>query len=511
MPQKCTTYSLFLIIALVSAALTSCSRKVRLSLTGTSLVSKPVDWQAVKSNATVYPKENKEAVEQWIDARKDGHKRTDFNLSTDAGEIPLTIDASKVPEFEQFDKIHLARAINVKNGLRIDIAHERGLGIPLVGRIPHTDKNNMIPKRGLWMPITAALVPGIDQAIIQIIDPTVSDKFPFSNTPASYDLTAPLALDIRNRQKDLQRLKALVNYDKFFPESGINRVFGFSANKTPVILVHGVFSSSTTWNNTINELLGDPVVRQNYEFWTYGYPTGAPIPYLSLRLREAVDEVVEYRKARGAHQKVILIGHSMGGLMSKAITQSTGHSIWDQLFTVSPNSLPIPDDQRQLWKNMFILEPIPEVSRVVFTATPHRGARGASSPPGKVIEKIIRLPENIELAVNNLNSNHSEYLTPLGKHLLSNFPNSIRHMQKDSEIGKIFEAISLNPNVRYHSYIGSTKGLEVPVEEMTDGIVERSSASITGVESERIYKSGHGVHTNWQTITDLKRVLGSLQ
>lgn len=495
-----------LMIMLITSTMTSCSRKVRLSYGGTSLITKPVDWQAVQSKPNAFQKENQEAIEQWVDARKGGKKRSDFSLLTQTGEIPLTIDATRVPGFDQFDKIYLAQGIKVKNGLRKDTA-DLGVGIPLVGRIPNQGKNGMIPKRGLWMPITASLLPGIDQAIIQVIDPTVNLRFPFHNQPASYDLTAPLALDIKDRQKDFQKLKALINYDKFDEQSGMNLLFGFSAEKTPVILVHGIFSSSTTWNNTINELLADPLVRQNYEFWTYGYPTGAPIPYLSYRLRDAVSEVIEYRRERGANQKVIVFGHSMGGLMAKVLTQDSEYAIWDQLFKVAPSDLPVSKQQQQLWKNLFIFKPIPEIEKVVFTATPHRGASGASSAPGKVMEKLIRLPAEMKQAINDLNATQAQSLTPLGKKLFSDFPNSMRHMQKDSEMGKLFEMISLNPNVSYHTYIGSKKGLNVPEAEMTDGIVEHSSASIPGVESEQVYHSGHGVHINEGAIMDMKQVL----
>ena len=42
---------------------------------------------------------------------------------------------------------------------------------------------------------------------------------------------------------------------------------------------------------TINGLQADPEIRKHYQFWVFGYPTGNPILYSALRLREELAKV----------------------------------------------------------------------------------------------------------------------------------------------------------------------------------------------------------------------------
>jgi len=98
----------------------------------------------------------------------------------------------------------------------------------------------------------------------------------------------------------------------------------------------GFFSSKFVWRNTISSLLQDPQIRRNYQFWAFSYPTGNPISYSALRLRE---DVAFAQKQFGLSQGIVLIGHSMGGLLCQMQVTSSGRTIWNEVFGTKPQEL----------------------------------------------------------------------------------------------------------------------------------------------------------------------------
>src|SRR3954453_21212192 len=105
----------------------------------------------------------------------------------------------------------------------------------------------------------------------------------------------------------------------------------YSRGKITVILIHGFGSSPKSRPPMIEALEADPSLRERFQFWTFGYATGAPILYSAHLLRQ------ELRAARGrlapdgtdpALDQMILVGHSMGGLLSKMMAQDSRSDLW---------------------------------------------------------------------------------------------------------------------------------------------------------------------------------------
>ena len=62
----------------------------------------------------------------------------------------------------------------------------------------------------------------------------------------------------------------------------------------------------------INSLREDSWIRKHYQFWVYSYPTGYPYPYSAMLLRRDLEGI---KRAFPGHKRIILIGHSMGGMI----------------------------------------------------------------------------------------------------------------------------------------------------------------------------------------------------
>ena len=96
----------------------------------------------------------------------------------------------------------------------------------------------------------------------------------------------------------------------------------FEPGKIPVVMVHGLMSSPLAWIPMLNELLREPDIQQHYQFMLYLYPTGMPVPIAASGLRDSLEEARRQfnpNNADPAFGKMVLVGHSMGGLLSHAI------------------------------------------------------------------------------------------------------------------------------------------------------------------------------------------------
>ena len=70
----------------------------------------------------------------------------------------------------------------------------------------------------------------------------------------------------------------------------------------------------------VNDLLEDREIRDHYEFWFFTYNTGNPIPISANVLRHALEDAVKSLggvKADPALGRIVVIGHSQGGLLTK--------------------------------------------------------------------------------------------------------------------------------------------------------------------------------------------------
>ena len=97
--------------------------------------------------------------------------------------------------------------------------------------------------------------------------------------------------------------------------------------RIPVVLVHGTASSPLRWADMVNDLLEDKDIRDHYEFWFFTYNTGNPIPVSANVLRHALENAVRSLggvQADPALGRMVVIGHSQGGLLTKLISIDSG-------------------------------------------------------------------------------------------------------------------------------------------------------------------------------------------
>ena len=434
-------------------------------------------------------------------------------VTTAQGNVKIEVRADDVLSHQPIDQVVPAEFLRVKRGFDSDVFVD-GVGAPLIVRQPRTDQNRMIPESGLWFPVTAVLnLDKPSRPVLELIDPTRQRVLPYGNPrlALSADYTASFARDFYDRQRLIPDLGALFKFEKYADRMGLHRVSSFDPDKQVCILIHGIYSSPSTWEITLNEFYKAPELREKYEFWTFGYPTGALIPYLSAELRDDIRKLRAFRASEGARDNsMIIVGHSMGGLLAKSMTQSGGDSDWNKLFKVPIEDLRVSPEYRETLRRMIYYEPMPGIEKVIFCSTPHRGSRIAAKPGGQLAATLVQVPVNLAQAGSEILNDAERSLTPLGWQIAKGNVTSINQLQPGSPLTEGYLNKPLNPSVRYFSVIGSkfSPDKEVPLEKVTDGVVDYSSAHIEGVEEEvLVYGVPHGMHREPEGIMELVRLM----
>jgi hypothetical protein len=254
-----------------------------------------------------------------------------------------------------------------------------------------------------------------------------------------------------------------------------------------------------------NRVLADPDIRSRYQFWFFQYDSGNPILLSSLHLREALSGAVARLDPEGkdpALRRMVLIGHSQGGLLVKVQGISSGDRIWNSVSRKPLDQLELSDQSRELLRRGMFVEPLPEVARMVFICTPHRGSFVAGRNfIANVVRKLLTLPFALTGIPAELNRNRDALVAGVNPVV----PSAVDNMSPRHHFIKTLQEIPVVPSITVNSIIAvDTDG---PVEKGNDGVVEYSSAHIEPVESQLVVKSGHSTQGNPHTIEEVRRVL----
>ena len=81
----------------------------------------------------------------------------------------------------------------------------------------------------------------------------------------------------------------------------------------------------------MNELINDPDLYYRFQFWFFFYNTGNPILYSAAQMRSALRNAVQELDPDGrdpALRRMVLIGHSQGGLVVRLCVVASGDQLW---------------------------------------------------------------------------------------------------------------------------------------------------------------------------------------
>ena len=281
--------------------------------------------------------------------------------------------------------------------------------------------------------------------------------------------------------------------------------------RIPVVFVHGTASSFGRWAEMFNRLAADSRIRSRYEFWFFSYDSGSPIVWSSMLLRESLERAVKLLDPQGTDlglRRMVVIGHSQGGLLTKMTVIDSGTRFWDLSFKRPLESLDVSAETRDILERTSFVTPLPFVKRVVFLATPHHGSAltvgGFAEWVAARLRNFIKMPLKLAAVMADLTTN-PDALVLSSADATPRMPTSLDQMNPRNPFLRTLASIPLAPGVAANSII-SVKG-SGPVEEGGDGVVNYSSAHIDGVESELVVQSSHSLQDRPETVEEVRRIL----
>jgi len=449
---------------------------------------------------------------------------------------------------QQFNELVLAD--DYKRPDEIDHHKPYGLGVPLIG-ISHAQQSGGRRERFLEprhpFAVTAFLrpdlrritrdVPAVDAAsrdvpgllpttpggghigVVELYDPLRVDSIRLASqvVPLETDLAAPMSLVLRPVGRKRIEWGGFFQPEEVQQYAGLYMFEPYRPGKIPLVFVHGLLSGPITWTDLFKDLWADPKIRERYQCWFFLYPTGTPFLDSARRLREGLQSIVdEYGDEDPAVHRMVLVGHSMGGLLSKLQVTGSSGELWSLVSSQSLEEIRTQPQTRELLQGMFFFEPLPAVERVVFIATPHQGSELSQAPIGRLGSLLVRAPQSLlDMQRQLVRDNPSA----INRSIASKVPNSVDLLAADNPLLQTMYRLPFSPRVRLHSIAGTQNdnviGRSALAHFLTgydhepgDGVVTLASTRLPQTHSELLVPATHEkVHRHPLAFEELRRIL----
>lgn len=326
------------------------------------------------------------------------------------------------------------------------------------------------------------------------------------DVPLGANFTAPYGLWLARSGFAMQSIRSLLG------RGGLEspRIFlmqPWDPNRRTVIMLHGLASSPEAWVNVANEVLGDEELRRHYQVWQVYYPTNAPIAVNLMQIRRALDDTIRHFDPQGtapATQHMMLVGHSMGGVIARLLVSSSGDKLWSLVPEGKGLSAMQRAELHQKLAPYLQFSPMPQVDAAVFLATPHRGTPVARHRIARWVAELIRLPFGVLKEITGI----SDLLQQGdgGKGAPLHVSNSVDNLSDTDPFIVATENLPILPAVHYHSIIGLYKP-NGSLQQSSDGVVPYTSAHLAGADSEVVVPSWHSVQETPAAILEIRRIM----
>ena len=407
-----------------------------------------------------------------------------------------------------------------------------GLGVPLIAvrrsDVDASSADEQYYPEGLTFPVTAFFrlkksIPRGSQTErlicnIEFHDPLDQTTIDVAGipTPLETDISTPLAYYLNDPLVGTNTVATFALLDANFGKSfeGLYMLEPYDPKKIPVVMVHGLWSSPITWMEMFNDLRASSDIRDNYQFWFYMYPTGQPFWTSAEDMRE---DLLQVRRELDPGQQsetldqMVLIGHSMGGLVSRLQTIDSGDRFWSLISDRPFSELETDDETRSNLQQVMFFSPDSSVKRVVTIGTPHRGSEFSNSTTQWLGRQFLVLPNMLVGQQEEVVKQNPDYFN--NTELLT-INTSIDSLSPESPFLQEMIASESAPWVKHHNILGVVEAnsfdtwLGMRVVGEGDGIVPVTSAQFEKAESEVVVPAPHQkIHQHPLAILEVQRIL----
>lgn len=381
---------------------------------------------------------------------------------------------------------------------------------------PRPQRSRIRPFSEMPSPAVTLLIrfPGDDlDSLLALRELTISAHDPYDEqgielhglqVPLAANYSAGYGLWLARSGFAKQSLQTLFGREQGITRPHLYLMQPYDPDRRILLMIHGLASSPEAWVNVANEVMGDETLRREFQIWQVYYPTNMPLVLNQSAIRGIFISTLRHFDPQGearASKETVLVGHSMGGVLSRLLVSSADDQLWSWLrenYDLDQQRL---ERAGPRLERMLRFEPLPGVDRVIFIASPHRGTTVAGNRLGRLVSRLVRLPLTVLEEVAEAFTGEDEPAP--GDFVL---PNSIDNLSETDPFVRAAADLPISPRVRYHSIIARADPT-VPLEDSNDGLVPYRSAHLPGALSEKVITSGHSVQETAPAILEIRRIL----
>ena len=288
------------------------------------------------------------------------------------------------------------------------------------------------------------------------------------------DITSPLGF--LGQEKNWNPVKEYIRPETDPSLAGLRMLEPYQPEKIPILFVHGLFSDPQTYLEMANQIRAQSDLHDAYQIWVYRYPTGGNFFLSAAQLRNQLVSLQAYCRAQhptNKLDKMVIIGHSLGGLIAKMQVTSSGNTLWNSVARVPFNEIVASPEERHRLAEQFFFTPSSSIHTAIFIATPNEGSPWAKRATGKIASKIVKYsPQQTQFHKSLIEKNPDAF----NKTLRRRSPTSIDLMNPDNPLLQAIQCLPLAPWVNSYAIAG-TGGSFYSRMGPSDGVITIESAT----------------------------------
>jgi pimeloyl-ACP methyl ester carboxylesterase len=411
--------------------------------------------------------------------------------------------------------LRLTRAQDVSMDVYGGMRYARGgFGVPLAVVSPRCEDGPrcaLFPPEGVFRSATAWIEAGGagEPPVLVLADPLRNPAVAVNGAslPLAMDTSAPLASGAQRTKLPRIAVWGLLGGDEVGRRAGVYLLEDYDPNKRPLVMIHGLGSSPLIWARLSNAIWGDADLRARYQVWHVVYQTNAPLLVERLRVKRYLDaawQALDPEHDDAARNGIVLVGHSLGGVIARMLCVDSGTRLWDAAFLAPPDRVHASAADIEALQAVFLFDAYPGVTRAIFIAAPHRGSPRAANWFGRLMRVVVGKRTREIQALQRIAREDPASVRP---ELLPSYRdgalNSITTLQVAQPVRAAGEKLMPRADIPYHTIAGALPRSD----PKGDGVVPLDSARLDGAQSTLVLPADHYLYDNPDAIAEVLRIL----